>query len=346
MTFKQKFAKISVFVLEKIIVPILIVWITILFVNPPIQPEIVPEIAFNTGLPPRVSGPFRFDFTYDRTPWITFKIENKGSGSDEDLLFSLSLPGENKIKKIYPDYAPEGLKERVAKSERKANSFTEKFSSFPSDCSAQYRFELESFPVSTEHIKFSLISKFKNWTKRINFPFKNLQNSFSITPSAAFAEEPTRSDQGWSDQTPWPAKTPMPSKSSSAIGSGISLSGYDPVIMTNGLFKLLQDKAIISSVEAFQIKNEVESSKGGVLFGGVNVLKFCDVALNTLISKGIITQGKAKGIVEQSQKAGGVLVNGYNVIALQVGILNVLLENKKITLGEGQMVIDQAKSKP
>jgi hypothetical protein len=58
--------------LEKIILTILVgalgAWIIISYVNPPIQPDIVSEIAFNTGLPPKVSGDFRLDFTFDRTP--------------------------------------------------------------------------------------------------------------------------------------------------------------------------------------------------------------------------------------------------------------------------------------
>ncbi len=69
----------------------------------------------------------------------------------------------------------------------------------------------------------------------------------------------------------------------------------------------------------------------------MNILKFCELILNSLISKNIISLDQAKNIVEKSKNSGGVLVGGYNIIVLEVEILNVLLSNKLITLVQNSM---------
>jgi len=113
--------------------------------------------------------------------------------------------------------------------------------------------------------------------------------------------------------------------------------------MTSGIFRLMQDKGILSSSEAFKIKNEVDTAKGGVSISGVNVLKFCELIIQSLITKNIMTIEQANNIIEKSKKSGDVLLGGYNVIVLEVDILNILLINKIISREEGQKIIDAAK---
>jgi len=62
--------------------------------------------------------------------------------------------------------------------------------------------------------------------------------------------------------------------------SGIYISGYDPVVLLNNLFTLLQENGLIGSMAALRIKEEVENSKEGALFGGINILKFNEVIIN------------------------------------------------------------------
>jgi len=127
--------------------------------------------------------------------------------------------------------------------------------------------------------------------------------------------------------------------------SGILIGGYDPLILTNGLFSLLQKKRIISKTEAHEIKRVVEDTKEGVLFGGINILKFNELVLNTLIKNKTLEVREAEHILRKSREAGGVLVGGYNIIVLEVEILNALLLKQHISKEEGQEIIDSARQK-
>lgn len=127
-------------------------------------------------------------------------------------------------------------------------------------------------------------------------------------------------------------------------GSGIFLGGYDPVVFTNGIFRLLQKYRIITKDEAIYLKKSTEESNTGMKFGGVDVLKFDEEVLNLMIKKGILNLDQANQIIDRSKKVGGILINGYNVIQLKYEILNFLLKNNYVTLSDAQAVIDNAKS--
>lgn len=333
------------FIADKLIVPtvvsVVVAYLTTLYVNPQIQPEITSEIFVNTGIEPNTSGPLRLDYISDKTPWVTFWMKNIGKGGDEDLRFSIAFPDKIKIKNIYSNYDPESLKKVITETDQKDNTFSEKFNVFPSDCTVQYRFELDEFIKKIDHVKSTVVSKSKNWTKGIKItPKKKVTYNFIV--SDVFALEKNNYNTGFGGVA---VLTSDKEDSEKSIEPGVFIGGYNPIVMVNGIFKLLQEKNIISQTEAFQLKNAAESSKEGITFSGVNILKFCELVLNTLVSKNIITLSKAKEIVEKSKKGEGVLIGGYNVVVLQVEILNALLGSNRITLSEGQRVIDQAKAK-
>ncbi len=126
--------------------------------------------------------------------------------------------------------------------------------------------------------------------------------------------------------------------------SRILFGGYDPVVLTNGVFTLLQHKKIISSKEAKHIKKVAMEPGPGVRISGINVLKFDEVLLNTLIKKKTINKSQAQLILKRSQNAGGILINGYNVVHLNAEILNTLSEKGLLSLSEAQITLDSAKT--
>ena len=378
---KDRLIGIFKILIAPIVFPVITTCLFLFYINPPARPTIESEYILNTGTEMDVSTPFTLDRSYEKTPWLCFKISNTGTTGEDDLIFSLSLPSKIKIVGIDIKYDPSQLTKRIKETEKETCSFLESFYSFPSGSAVQYRFDLSCVPTNNTEVDWAVTSKFKNWTKSaVIYPVKQHAN-ISIS-SEAYAGEVDTSSTNTSDPSIRPmSDTPTRKFKNSAsrrwIGiqskqsdqfvdapsdqfvdtpsdkwegspplkkSGISLGGYDPLVMTNGLFQLLQSKNIISYDEAFSLKNKVDSSQDGVKFGGVNILKFCELILNSLISKNIISLDQAKNIVEKSKNSGGVLVGGYNIIVLEVEILNVLLSNKLISKEEGQRVIDRSKA--
>ncbi|MDD4352496.1 MAG: hypothetical protein PHU71_06015 [Candidatus Gracilibacteria bacterium] len=341
MTLWQKAKHYGLFFCEKIllpvIIPIIVTCLVINYINPPILPQIESNIVINTGVKPSVTSPFRLDLVSDKTPWVTFQIKNEGKGGDEDLLFNISFPENFKIKTMEEHYYPETFKERVTKPNKKQNAFTARFTSFPAECAVEYRFTLDNFVKSAEEVKWAIISKGKNWTKTTKINVKT-QTSYNFFSTPAYGEEAVSTNTVIA--TP---SSPIVASDSEIGRSGVLLGGYDPVAMSNGIFRLLQQKGLINPSEAFQIKNMVESSKDGVLFGGVNVLKFCEIIINSLVAKNVLTISQANNIIGKAQKSEGVLIGGYNVIVLQVEVLNALLEKNTIKFEEGQKVIDNSR---
>jgi hypothetical protein len=135
--------------------------------------------------------------------------------------------------------------------------------------------------------------------------------------------------------TPAQKKTPK---------SGVYFGGYNPVILTNQIFVILQDKRIIDKREAERIKKATEEIKSGVGIGSVDVLKFNEEVLNTLIQKKVINLFEAESMLERSRNAGGVLINGYNIIHLNAEILNALSKRNFISLREAQAALDNSKA--
>jgi len=363
---RQNSTKIIFTAIISSITALVTTYISVNYISPPIQPNIVPSFIYNTGIFPKESGQFQLDYTCDNTPWLLYKIINSGSCQADDLVFSISLPANVEIRGVDSEFDPESLRDRIIKIFNNPNSYYVRFHELPADCAFQYRFSLDCFPNSIEEIKWSVESKSRNWTKTAKIT-PMAQTSYNLIFNNAYAEEsppstdpsqlrknadtPTREYNDTPSRTYQPKNTPTepsstPSKgcqSSSPDRSGVSLGGYDPVVMTSGIFRLMQDKGILSSSEAFKIKNEVDTAKGGVSISGVNVLKFCELIIQSLITKNIMTIEQANNIIEKSKKSGGVLLGGYNVIVLEVDILNILLINKIISREEGQKIIDAAK---
>jgi len=364
--------------ISPIVFPLIVAALTVYLITP--KPIIETEVIYNTGEPTEITSPFDISLTYDQTPWLYFKFSNTGSNGVDDLNFSITLPNEIIINSVSRDCCPKQLYDRINKTYEAGNKFSETYYAFPTDSFIKYRLELSAFPESINSIDWSITSKLKNWTKSAKIsPLKRVtfisldsnayaqdinkcekssgdvfvdteSNKWVDTPNSQWKKNPTRefkdtNSRQWKDtqNREWTGKTSEDQTKIQSTKSGILISGYDPIVMTNGVFGLLQQKRVISAYDAKKIKEKVEESKDGVLFSGVNVLKFCELTINSLISKEIITNEKANQIIEKSKNSGGVLVGGYNIIVLEVEILNSLLARGIITKEEGQLIIDNSK---
>lgn len=125
--------------------------------------------------------------------------------------------------------------------------------------------------------------------------------------------------------------------------TGIYIGGYNLISLSNNLLSLLQEKSIITSIEAKNVVTESSTSNSGILIGGVNLVKFNEIVLNILIKKNIISYSEANEAVSKSRNSGGVLFGGINVIVLEVEVLNFLLKKDLISKAEGQQAIDKAR---
>lgn len=262
---------------------------------------------------------------------IGFDLVNSGSKEARNFEIYFNITNNN-IKIIKLPTSPESSfwKYRVIDADDTDTLFYRKFSTFPRKAEMSLEFIL-SAPVSKKDLKMDFTCDFAKWTPKCSkikirqMPVNS--QTRRIMHSSAYAEDLVKE----------PVK-----KKREAI-SGILIGGYDPLILTNNLFDLIQDKGILDYSEALTIKETVEQYKEGVLFGGVNILKFNELVLNALLRKKIISMDEANSIVEKSKNAGGVLISGYNVIILETEILNVLFKKGYINFTEGQMAIDSAK---
>jgi len=189
----------------------------------------------------------------------------------------------------------------------------------------EYRFDLKQFIKTTDQFKHSVLSRARNWTKssQIRTIYSRLF-VLSLDISRCVQER---------------KETQQPE----VPRSGILIGGYDPLVMSNEVFQLVQKKGMISSSDAVEIKAIVESYKEGVLFGGINILKFNEVLINKLVLNRVVSVEQVASIVQKAKSAGGVMIGEYNVIILEVELLNALFQNGRITLQEGQCVIDKAR---
>lgn len=314
-------------IITTIITAILTTLLTVKVLNPPPLPFIESTVAYNSGTPTEIEAPFKLDPGVDKDHWLVASISNNGHNDAEKFEVGFYLLKQHNLLKVTKKYNPKFLEDRVTTSKQELNRFYEQISSLPSDSSIQYEFYFDKFIKSEDEYELSVCSKSKNWSKSTVIKPKYSKSETSIA-TVAHAE-----DKAINDRQP------------DVPRSGILIGGYDPIVMSNEVFLLSQSKNLISKDQAAQIKKAVESYKEGVLFGGVNILKFNELIINGLLSNRIITIDQANSAVEKSKQAGGVMVGGYNVIALQVEILNLLLKNKKITYEEGQAVIDRSKPK-
>ena len=252
------------------------------------------------------------------------QINNKGNGCAEDFEIDFSLECNKMITDKDVVYIPERLSDRVVKSNQTDTTYYSKLSSFPGNSTIECKFYF-NYPIKSERdFNYSILSKDNNWTESAKI--KPKYSFLKLSENEAFAQD----NQANSEDS-------KPKK------SGIFIGGYDPLVMSNGMFALLQNKKLISNKDAQDIKKLTESYKEGVLFGGINILKYNELILNKLIDNKHISIEQANQIIAKSKKSGGVMVGGYNVIVLEVEILNTLLKSSKISFEEGQSIIDNAK---
>jgi len=295
-------------------------------IDPPLAPELKPHAFINTPLLiETLSDTFEVDYKSNKYPWIYISIVNIGKSKADNLDIDFSLLKNNRITGIDPLYSSKGIERRVTRYEILEKSFFTNFSSFPVDADATYKIYLENFIMDTSEYDLSIVSDNKDWSNSITYDIE-MASFFPFLSETA----------NGNDQTTEKSK-------SRTQKSGIFIGGYDPLIMANGIFRLLQEKKLISENDATEIKIKTESYNEGILFGGINILKYNEIIINKLILRGRITQSQANTTIEKSKKSGGVLLGGYNVIILQVEILNILLKNGYITLIEGQKIIDDSK---
>jgi hypothetical protein len=310
-----------------IICPIIVLYVGRLLFFTPNLPDIDSNVIYNSGpLTERYKGLLKLELEENKTPYLIITVANNGKGGAENFNTEFSLLGINKIIDHSKKYIPPGLEEWVKEPiiiEDKR--FREELERLPAGAAVEYKFILEKFIKSQDEFNCSFLSKDDNWTKSVKIIPRH-SFAFRFSKNVAYAED-----------------SPDGETKADIHKSGILIGGYDPFVMTNGLFHLVQKEKLISKNDAMEIKNIVETYKEGVLFGGINVLKFNELVINKLIDNGAITIEQARGILKKSKGAGGVLVGGYNVTILEVEILNALLENGMITLEEGQNIINQAK---
>lgn len=314
---------------EHLLLPLIVsiggVYLVVTLISPPPLPNIEPTVIYNSGpLKRKISNSFEVDIKEEKNAWLRISILNNGEGPDQDLDIDFFLKNDIRIEDIDQKYIPVSLRKREIYFKHSDESFNHRFSNFPSDSSVDYFISLSKFIVSDEDYNLSILSSHKNWSKTLKIKPEKTSFLFPFL-KVAYAKE-----------------KPIVTASSTSIAS-VYIGGYDPLKIANDIFMLLQKHRLITKEDAHDMKNIIESYKEGVLFGGVNLIKFNEVMINKLITRNKITLQQAKDIVEKSRGAGGVLIGGYNMIALEVGLLNVLLENGEITKEEGQRILDGAK---
>lgn len=269
-----------------------------------------------------------------------FILESDGEINDNNFKIDiLSIKKDVKIIDSKISFRQRTLKENVKKSIENNEQFYKLIHPLPVGSHMQIDLKLSPNTVSGD-LDWCFVSDFSTYeAKRRDIILEESPkavNSYKGIVKYAFAEEVKKSDNNTDEiKIDW----------SSDVKAGLTIGGYNPLLMSNELFILLQRKKLISQKQAMNIKTDIESYKKGILFGGINLLKLNELILNSLISNKAITIEQANLILAESKNSGGVLIGGYNVIILQVEILNSLLKNKKIEMKEGQQVIEQSKPK-
>jgi hypothetical protein len=310
---------------------------------PPKLPSPNIDITYNfmetIAKKPDFSGLLRVDYESDQNiTGLQIFIRNNGDKHAKDMEFKIcTISKEIQIEPVTIIFDPTTLNEHIVKSidyNKGINGFYRKLDVFHSDSTIY----IEIWPkknITENDIKFEIVSELKKWKpQKGNIEYKQSERnssffSKSLLFNQAFAED-------------FPENAAIESNSSGK--SGILIGGYDPVIMTNNLFGILQKENLIDKYEAQEIKDIVEGEKKGVLFGGINILKFNEIVLNALIKNGKISKKEALAIILKSKNSGGILVGGYNVIVLEIETMNTLIKNGFLDLETAQSVVDKAKS--
>ena len=276
------------------------------------------------------SGAVHLDYEADeKVSGLLIFIHNQGKEGDKNFEFNIYTRHEDiKLKPATILYEPTLLHVIGNKDYNDGkNGCYRKLETFPIDSEIYIEIFAET-AINEGDIDFEFLSDHKKWTAiegEINFKRgRGFLGGIEIFKEA-FAEQA----QNETNQK----KSP----------SGVLIGGYDPLIMTNNLFKVLQEEKLLTRQQAQEIKIIVEAEKKGVLFGGVNILKFNEVALNALIRNDVFSKDEALDILQKSKDSGGVLIGGYNIVVLEVEILNLLVKKGKLDLQKAQSAVDNAK---
>jgi hypothetical protein len=121
--------------------------------------------------------------------------------------------------------------------------------------------------------------------------------------------------------------------------------GYDLGSILFWIYVKLEQHKITDSLYYERINDEGYIRIEGPNYSGhfLDILKYCEITLDLLIRKKIITVSEANSIIQNSREAGGTSIAGYNTLILVVGILDALLENNYISQKDGQRILETAK---
>lgn len=302
------------------------------------HPDIKITYSYLTTIPFRSDfpGDLRLDYKAEENIFVLLiLIHNQGKKEDKYFEFKIFTVDENiKLKPAQIILIPSLLNviDKANYNDGK-NGLYRKIETFPIDSKIYIQITPEA-AIKKGDINFEFLSEYSSWIAiegKIELEDEVESKSWFWLfggieiINKAFAEQ----EQNETNQ-----------KKSS---SGVFIGGYDPLIMTNNVFKILQEEKLITTEQAHEIKTIVEVEKKGILFSVVNVLKFNEVILNSLIRNKIFSKDEALDILQKSKEAGGVLISGYNIVVLEVEILNLLIKKGELDKDRGQWAVDKAK---
>jgi len=251
-------------------------------IYPPAFPDIQSTIIYNTGpLRAKPDFPFKLDLKTDDKAWFKIFIVNRGNNSAEDLATQVTFH-DNMIHNVEKAYTPPSLAKRIKDFSKANTSFYEMLFYLPARTTIEYPFHLNKLIKSSDEFKYYVVSKERDWTPSTSI-LPRTSRYLNVFQNTAYAEENINKEEH-----------------ASAPGSGIFIGGYDPVVMSNELFDLLQAKKLITSADAVEIKKVTEAYKEGILFGGINVLKFNEVLINKLLQNKVISSEQATRIINRA----------------------------------------------
>jgi hypothetical protein len=263
------------------------------YINPPTAPFLKPLVAFNAGpVRPLAKDSLKIDVKTDDIPWLNLDVVNTGTALEKDLELSVHfLAGDLSISKVESTYVPKALKARVVKSDLTASSYYEKLSSLPVDGQLRFHLILNRFISTEQEFEFEALSENRNWSKSVRI-------------------EPRQETVTWRFTHPAMAQESKSQEGAQRSTTGVLIGGYDVLKLSNDIFMLLQEKRLITHLDATDIKQTISTFKEGVLFGGINVLEFNRMVLNKLLSNNRISYPEAQDIIGRSKTSGGVLIGG------------------------------------
>lgn len=328
--FKNSFLILSKF----IIIPCLVAYLTVNYINPGDKPELDAKITWHSGewkVPP---GSIKLDIKDHSKPFVFMSVKNKGSGESKNLQIELKLSKNHFVETKEPNpkknYIPPGLARQVVEWEEEQTEFYEKFGSFPAgDTLVEYTFRVANFVKSKDELIPTVMDSSMNWTPEIQFDC--IMKKLSVVPSFTSVAWASGVEGDGGERTNW--------------AENDSIGGYRPVIMGKEMARLFLEKGLITPEGYDSVLHILNYRKQGAVFGGVDILALAKRLLRILVDNQTISESLSADIMKKAHSAGGILTMGYNVIILQVGILDALVLNAKITLKEGQRVVDKAQAK-